>query len=104
MLREARIAPGKVRVDGGVASNNLLMQIQADFLGVDVIRPKIIETTALGAGFMAGLGAGVWSSLDQLKKLDSVNRVFKPQMRLNERKKRLQRWHRAIQAMQNYYR
>ena len=103
MLKSARIALGRVRVDGGAASNNLLMQIQANFLGVDVIRPRVIETTALGAGFMAGLGAGVWSSLDQLKKLDSVNRVFEPQMRLNERKKRLKKWHGAIRAMQNYY-
>ncbi len=104
MLKEARIKPGKIRVDGGAASNNLLMEIQADFLGVDVIRPKIIETTASGACFMAGLGAGVWSSLDELKKLDSPGQVFKPKMRLNERKKRLEKWHRAIQAMQHYYR
>ena len=103
MLKEARISPGKVRVDGGAASNNLLMQIQADFLGVDVIRPKMIETTALGSGFMAGLGAGVWSSPDELKKLDSVDRIFKPRMRLNERKKRLKKWHKAIESMQIYY-
>lgn len=103
MLKEARIPLKKVRVDGGASSNNLLMQIQADYLGVDVIRPKIIETTALGAGLMAGFGVGVWSSLDEVKKLDSINRVFKPRLRLGERKKRLQKWHHAIETMRNYY-
>ena len=67
-----------IRVDGGASANNLLCQIQADQVGVPVERPKIVETTALGAAFLAGLGAGVWSSTDDLRETWQLDRRFEP--------------------------
>ena len=68
-----------LRVDGGAAANNLLMQFQSDCLGVSVIRGKNLESTGTGAAFLAGLGSGLWSSMDQLRSAFEVDRVFKPQ-------------------------
>ena len=65
-------------VDGGAAANDLLCQFQADLLGVPVQRPEIVETTALGAAFMAGLGAGVWESMDDLRETWKLDREFDP--------------------------
>lgn len=103
MIKDSKVSLKQVRVDGGAAANDLLMQMQADFLGVDVQRPKIVETTSIGAALMAGLGVGLWSGLDDLKKLDRVDKTFLCQTRLNDRNKRLQKWHKAISAMQSYY-
>jgi len=68
-----------LRVDGGASANDLLCQIQADQIGVPVERPKIVETTALGAAFLAGLGTGVWSSTDDLRATWQLDRRFDPQ-------------------------
>jgi glycerol kinase len=65
-------------VDGGASANNLLCQMQADQLGVPVERPEIVETTALGAAFLAGLGTGVWSSTDELRETWALDRRFEP--------------------------
>jgi glycerol kinase len=65
-------------VDGGASANNLLCQIQADQLGIPVERPKIVETTALGAAFLAGLGTGVWKSTDELRATWALDRRFEP--------------------------
>ncbi|QBR94221.1 glycerol kinase GlpK [Nocardioides euryhalodurans] len=70
--------PRPLRVDGGAAANDLLCQVQADQVGVPVERPEIVETTALGAAFLAGLGTGVWSSTDQLRDTWSLDRRFEP--------------------------
>jgi glycerol kinase len=67
-----------LRVDGGAAANDLLCQIQADQIGVPVERPELVETTALGAAFLAGLGTGVWSSTDQLRETWRLDRRFEP--------------------------
>jgi glycerol kinase len=67
-----------LRVDGGAAANNLLMQFQSDCLGVPVIRGKNLESTGTGAAFLAGLGSGIWSSMDQLRSAFEVDRVFEP--------------------------
>lgn len=85
-----------VRVDGGAVENDLLMQIQADYLGVTVSRPKVIESTTLGAAFLAGLGVGFWKSLDDVAKAWRLDREFKPSLSTADRKKRLQRWLIAI--------
>jgi len=103
MVLDSKVAIKNVRVDGGAAANNLLMQMQADFLGVRVIRPKTIETTSLGAALMAGLGVKLWGGLNEIKKLDLVDREFKSQISTREQKNRLKNWHRAIKAMQTYY-
>ncbi len=72
-----RSAPS-LRVDGGASANDLLCQIQADQVGVPVERPKIVETTALGAAFLAGLGTGVWASTDDLRETWQLDRSFDP--------------------------
>src|SRR5690606_29821389 len=68
----------ELRVDGGASANNLLMQFQADLLGIPVVRPTVTETTALGAAWLAGLGCGVYTSPDELGKLWKPERVFTP--------------------------
>lgn len=85
-----------VRVDGGAAANSLLMQMQADYLGVDVVRPKMIETTSAGAAFLAGLGAGIFSNLEDIKKAWKVEKTFTPKLSEAEREARLARWTVAV--------
>lgn len=85
-----------VRVDGGAAANGLLMQMQADFLGVEVVRPKMIETTSMGAAYLAGLGAGVFTSLDDIKKIWKVDRSYRAKISDGEREARLARWRLAV--------
>jgi glycerol kinase len=67
-------------VDGGASKNDLLMQLQADVLGVPCVRPKVLETTALGAAYLAGLGAGVFGSTDELSRRWEEDRAFEPRM------------------------
>ena len=68
----------ELKVDGGASRNNLLMQFQADLLGIKVVRPKITETTALGAAYLAGLGVGFWNSVDELRRQWKVEHTFEP--------------------------
>lgn len=79
MSAESGIGLLELRVDGGAVANDLLVQFQADLLGVTVIRPKMLETTALGAAFLAGLGVGFWSSVEELRELWELDATFKPQ-------------------------
>jgi glycerol kinase len=88
-----------LKVDGGAAANDLLMQMQADYLGVAVVRPANLETTALGAAFMAGLGAGVWKDLKELRKIAKVDREFKVKMTPKDRKARHVRWELALEKV-----
>jgi len=83
--------------DGGAASNNLLMQLQSNYFGQSVVRPKIIETTVYGAGLLAGLGVGLWKNTNELKKLWKVDSIFNPMINSKMRKVRLESWHRAIE-------
>jgi glycerol kinase len=85
-----------VRVDGGAAANGLLMQLQSDYLGVEVVRPKMIETTSLGAAYLAGLGAGMFRDTEELKRIWRVDRAFRPKIGDEERAERLQRWKLAV--------
>lgn len=86
-----------LKVDGGAAANNLLMQFQADVLGVSISRPAILETTALGAAFLAGLGAGVWTSKDQITKAWREDRRFSPAADRTAVDEQLRRWDQAVQ-------
>ncbi|MGD0950374.1 MAG: glycerol kinase GlpK [Candidatus Binatia bacterium] len=90
-----------LRVDGGAAANNLLMQFQADILGVAVDRPKVIETTALGAALLAGLGVGLWKSEEELERLRRPDRVFRPRMAPEQREALYQGWRRAVAAVRS---
>ena len=85
-----------LRVDGGAAANNLLMQIQADVLGRKLIRPQLIETTVAGACYLAGLGVGMWQSPAELREIWQVEREFKVEMKVAARHKRLKSWRKAL--------
>lgn len=97
MQADAAIALKELRVDGGACRNNLLMQMQADFLGVPVVRPCVTETTALGAAYLAGLAVGYWQSGDEIASQWQVERRFDPQMKTTQRVAKLSRWHEAVQ-------
>jgi glycerol kinase len=85
------------KVDGGAAANNLLMQYQADVLNTQVVRPRNLETTSLGAAFLGGLGAGVWTSLDAIRRAWKADRTFKPKMKPPVRERHLAKWKRAVE-------
>jgi glycerol kinase len=88
----------ELRVDGGAVANDLLMQIQADLLGIDVVRPKVIETTALGAAYLAGLAVGYWSSIEQMAEQWQPEHHFIAGIPPDEARRRLRGWHRAVDA------
>ncbi|WP_280153611.1 glycerol kinase GlpK [Piscinibacter sp. XHJ-5] len=100
MSRDAVAAGGspvsELRVDGGACVNNLLMQFQADLLGIPVVRPQVIETTALGAAYLAGLSCGMFASLDELAAQWQVERRFHPTMPRERAAELMQRWERAV--------
>ncbi len=88
----------ELRVDGGAAANNLLMQLQADLLGVPIIRPRVLETTALGAACLAGLAAGVWKDRAQIAAHWACERVFEPQLPRAAAAARMAEWQRAVRC------
>jgi glycerol kinase len=87
----------ELRADGGAAANDFLMQFQADILGLPVVRPAEIETTALGAAFLAGLAVGLWKSLEELARFWRVNRRFEPRMAADRREQLFAGWKQAVQ-------
>ena len=93
---DSGIALRELRVDGGAAANNLLLQFQADLLGVPVVRPVVTETTALGAAYLAGLAVGFWSSTDGLASQWQVDRRFEPQMSRDQAEALINRWGEAV--------
>jgi len=86
----------ELRVDGGACANNFLMQIQADLLGIPVIRPAVIETTALGAAYLAGLQCGIFSDLQALETHWKIDRVFEAKISRDEAQHRMTQWERAV--------
>lgn len=97
MCADAGASTGSLRVDGGMVGNGYLMQFQADLLGVDVVRPEVTETTALGAAFAAGLAVGKWDSMDRLRELWREDRRWSPSMSEEERQRLLTRWNDAVE-------
>jgi glycerol kinase len=97
MRADSGIALQELRVDGGACANDLLMQMQADFLGVPVVRPQVIETTALGAAYLAGLATGVWTSASDISQQWQVDKRFEPRMKAPERKAKIARWREAVE-------
>ncbi len=85
------------RVDGGASQNDLLMQFQADLLQTPIERPKMVETTALGAAFLAGLGTGVWAGTRELQQTWRAGKRFTPKMKLEVREEHLKRWRKAVE-------
>ena len=104
MSRDARIPLRELRVDGGASRNNLLMQMQADFLGVPVVRPRVTETTALGAAYLAGLATGFWQDAQEISAQWQVDRRFEPHMGEGERTAKLERWREAVDRAKGWAR
>jgi len=96
MKEDSGIAMNGLRVDGGACANNMLMQFQADVLQVPVVRPKVIETTALGAAYLAGLAVGFWKDRAEVGRAWQVERTFAPEMSVDEAKHRRSRWSQAL--------
>lgn len=102
MEKDAGFALTELRVDGGASRNDLLMQLQADLLGVPVVRPKVTETTALGAAYLAGLAVGFWSGLDELSAQWQEDRRFEPTTTLALRQTQLAQWRRAVERAKGW--
>jgi glycerol kinase len=102
MAADAGIAAAELRVDGGAAANDFLCQFQADMLDVAVLRPAVIETTALGAAYLAGLGAGLWRSLDEVERRWTLERRFEPRLAASARAARYDGWRRAVERSKGW--
>ena len=96
MNKDAKIILNKLKVDGGMVANDLLMQFQADILDVPVIRPRVAETTALGAAYAAGLAVGYWADREALKQNWAEDKTWQPQMRPADRKRGIDGWKKAV--------
>ena len=96
MQKDLKKPMKELRVDGGAAANNLLMQLQSDYLGKTVLRPELIETTVAGAAYLAGLGVGFWKSTSEIKNVWAVEQEFKSRMKPAARKTRIADWHSAV--------
>jgi glycerol kinase len=92
----------ELRVDGGAAGNDLLMQMQADALGIPVVRPAVTETTALGAAYLAGLAVGFWDGLDEISSMWAVDRRFEPALSDDQRQARMLQWRRAVERSRRW--
>jgi len=102
MQGDAGIKLRQLRVDGGASANNLLMQLQADLLGVPVVRPRVSETTALGAAYLAGLAVGFWKSQAEIAKQWQVDKTFTPALKVTERKRIARGWERALERAKRW--
>jgi glycerol kinase len=102
MTIDSGISLDSLKVDGGACSNDFLMQFQADMLGVAVERPAMIESTALGAAFLAGLAVNFWSSTDELQQTRKVDRLFLPRMESGQRQIMLDGWKQAVTCSLTY--
>jgi len=102
MESECSLTLPELRVDGGATANDLLMQIQADILGREVVRPAVTETTALGAAYLAGLAVGFWKGPDELVSNWQVDRRFEPRMAASQREELYQGWKRAVERAKGW--
>ncbi len=100
MNADAGLSIKEIRVDGGATANDLLMQFQSDVLDCTVIRPKITETTALGAAYLAGLAIGFWKDTDEIENYWQAEKKFVPAMKKEERNKEIYQWEKAVRAAQ----
>jgi len=96
MSKDSGLALTELRVDGGASQNNLLMQLQANALGVPVVRSRMTETTALGAAYLAGLATGFWTGAAEISAQWAEDRRFAPQMSAAEREAGMSRWRQAV--------
>ena len=101
---DSGLALDELRVDGGASRNDTLMQIQADLIGIPVVRPEITETTALGAAYLAGLAVGLWSGQDEIEALWREGARFEPSMGDSERAALRERWTEAVERAKGWER
>ena len=102
MMEDSGIKLNALKVDGGATENNFLMQFQSDILDVDVVRPDVTETTALGAAYLSGLASGFWKSKGEIAQNWSINKKFKPEMVEEERNKLYNGWKKAVGRAKNW--
>ena len=102
MEKDANLKLTELRVDGGATANNLLMQIQADLLGVPVVRPKVLETTALGAAYLAGLAVGFWQDAGDIARNWQVDRVFEPTLSRDRAAEMMAGWTKAVERSKSW--
>jgi len=103
MVEDSGITLHELRVDGGAAVNNLLMQIQADAIKTRVVRPKVTETTALGAAYLAGIATGFWSGIDEVKNQWQIDKTFEPVSDTSEFERVIRDWKKAVERSKNWY-
>lgn len=104
MEEDASFKGKELRVDGGASVNNLLMQFQSDIFGFDVVRPKVLETTALGAAYLAGLAVGYWNSIEELQAQWSIDQRFSPRQREEETQDLIHHWQKAVNRVKHWAR
>jgi glycerol kinase len=102
MEADARVRLSELRVDGGASANGLLMQFQADLLGVPVARPVVTETTALGAAYLAGLAVGYWKGVDEIGRQRRVDKVFEPKLPRERAQELRAGWKRAVERAKGW--
>ena len=102
MKEDSGVKLQNLKVDGGMVFNQLLMQFQADILGVPVVRPKISETTALGAAYAAGLAVGFWNNLEDLRSNWQISQTWNPKMKENQRQLLYNGWLKAVSRTFNW--
>ena len=102
MTKDSGILMSEMRVDGGASVSNIMLQLQSNMTGTKVNRPKLIETTALGAAYMAGLAVGFWKDLDEIETVREVDRIFVPAIDADTRTQMLKGWHKAVERSKNW--
>ena len=96
MEKDSGVKLNELKVDGGASANNFLMQTQADIINATVVRPDCLESTAMGAAFLAGLAVGYWESRDELRTVVSIDKVYKPEIGEEERLAKVKGWRKAV--------
>ena len=102
MEADAGAQTRELRVDGGASMSDYLMQTQADIFGFDIVRPKTVETTALGAAYLAGLATGYWEDIDSIRKQWKIDKTFTPQLPPERVREMLHYWHKAVNAARHW--
>lgn len=102
MEADAKEESVELRVDGGASASNLLMQIQSDLFGFKIIRPQTLETTALGAAYLAGLAVGFWKNIEEIQNQWIVDKEFYPKRDKEKVEKELHYWHKAVERTRNW--
>ena len=98
MEKDSNIHLTSLKVDGGACKNNFLMQFQSDIIDAPVHRPKCVETTAMGAAYLAGLATGFWKDKEDVKKNWQIDEEFRPEMRAEQREEEIRGWNQAVKA------